>query len=125
MISNEVKTNLYVTFPSIGGFRIFSDDSGYYEPDSIQKIRYKTETDGSIRMSAQDGTTVVFEKFGETFSLKVFNSEEKQLFRITSDQIAFGYSRGKLAKIKFEMPLSQKESIYGTGERFNRLAKDS
>ena len=81
VISNEVKTNLYVTFPSIGGFRIFSDDSGYYEPDSIQKIRYKTETDGSIRMSAQDGTTVVFEKFGETFSLKVFNSEEKRLLQ--------------------------------------------
>lgn len=121
VISNEVKTNLYVTFPSIGGFRIFSDDSGYYEPDGIQKIRYKTETDGSIRMSAQDGTTVIFEKSGETFSLKVFNSEEKQLFRITSDQIAFGYSRGKLAKIKFEMPLSEKESIYGTGERFNEL----
>ena len=44
--SNTYK--LYLVFPKEGGFRLFSDDAGYFEPDSIKEINYSKSDDALV-----------------------------------------------------------------------------
>lgn len=115
----EIK--LYLNFPSTGGFRLHTEDTGYFEPESVQKIQYEKNKDSVITMKAEDGTKVIYTAKGELFALDVYNSADRWLFQITPEQMGFGYSKGELTKVRLEMPLAEEESIYGSGERFNEL----
>lgn len=112
---------LYLDFPSTGGFRLHTDQTGYFNPESSQKIRYDEKTKAQFAMKAEDGTKVVYAAKDHLFTLDVYNSSGRWLFKITPEQIGFGYSKGELKKVRLELPLAEDESIYGSGERFNEL----
>lgn len=121
VVADGQEIKLYLSFPSTGGFRLHTDETGYFEPESVQKIQYEKNGDSAITMKAEDGTKVVYTAEGELFALNVYNSDDRWLFQITPEQIGFGYSKGSLTKVRLEMPLAEDESIYGSGERFNEL----
>ncbi len=112
---------LYLCFPSTGGIRLHNDNPGYYEPKKTEKIKYTSSADNKLKMDAGTGTYVVFDSKNSKFSLSIYNDSDTKLFTITEEQISFGFTRGKLSKVKLELPLAKGESIYGTGERFNEL----
>lgn len=118
---NGVAMPLYLSFPTLGGLRLYSDNQGVFQPEALETIRYTEEADGALVMSAADGTKVKFYNEGTSFCLKVFNKEDKLLFDLASSQITFGYNDEGLVKVKLAMPLAAEEVIYGTGERFNEL----
>ena len=117
----ETVVPLHISFPSTGGFRLSSDSTGYFEPESNQKITYAEAADGAVKMSAQDGTQVNFTAEEDGFSMEVLNGEGKTLFGITDEQVGFAYSKGELAAVRLELPIADGESIYGGGEHFNEL----
>ena len=98
-----------------------NENTGYFEPESFEKIHYSTDAAGNLIMDGGTGTKVVFNNGDGKFNLSVYNEKGVKLFTITEKQISFGYTRGELSKVKLEMPLAEKESIYGSGERFNEL----
>lgn len=112
---------LHLSFPALGGFRLYSDQTGYFEAEEYRDIQYTQREAGQIAMTAGDDATVVYSQTEDAFALDVYNEADVRLFRITSEQIGFAYSRGELAKVRLEMPLAEDEAIYGTGERFNEL----
>lgn len=112
---------LHLSFPALGGFRLYSDQTGYFEAEEYRDIQYTQGEAGQIAMTAGDDATVVYSQTENTFALDVYNEADVRLFRITPEQIGFAYSRGELAKVRLEMPLAEDEAIYGTGERFNEL----
>lgn len=134
----EIKTTVnggdmsfYITLPSVGGFRMLNtepiiknapsvEDTGIWEPESNSKINYTT-IDGGIAMTGLDGTKVIFTEKGSSWRIEVYDDESIRLFAITPAQIFFGYQKGVHVKTKFEMPLAQKEVIYGSGERFSGI----
>ena len=118
---NGEEMNLYLDFPSTGGFRLHTDQTGYFDPESNQEIQYDTKTKNQIAMTAEDGTKVVYSAVDKLFTLDVYNNSGRWLFKITPEQISFGYSKGELKKVRLELPLAEDESIYGSGERFNEL----
>ena len=118
---NNSKENMYLTFPSLGGFRLSTEKKGYFNPEGTEKITYSSDKSGNIKIASKSGEYAVFNRVKETFRLDIYSKDKKCLVKINSEQIAFGYTRGSLAKMRLEMPLSNKESIYGTGERFNEL----
>lgn len=115
------EVELYLSFPSTGGFRLNTSSKGWFEPESAQVIDYHDDGDDKITMKAKDGTTVVFKQNGNQFQLSVLNGAERNLFRITPGQIAFSFESKEVKKVRLELPLADGESIYGTGERFNEL----
>lgn len=97
---------LHLSFPALGGFRLYSDQTGYFEAEEYRDIQYTQGEAGQIAMTAGDDATVVYSQTEDTFALDVYNEADVRLFRITSEQIGFAYSRGELAKVRLEMPLA-------------------
>lgn len=112
---------LHLTFPSTGGFRLTGSHKGYFAPKDVQDITYQKNDKTMIQMRAEDGTAVSFKKEGSGFRLSVFNKENRKLFDISPEQIAFSFENSEIKKVRLELPLASEESIYGTGERFNEL----
>ena len=112
---------LYISFPELGGFRLYGEKTGFFEPDSMVDISYEYDAACDLKMTGTDGTTVIFRKKGLAFYLDVNNKNGKTLFTIKSSQIKLGYSDGEVKKIRFDMPLASDEVIFGSGERFNSL----
>ena len=118
---NNTAMPLYISFPSIGGFRFYSRDKGFFEPNSLAEINYSETENGEIKMVGTDGTAVYFMPYGKAFLITVYDKSNKKLLEFNSNQLKFGYSGSSVTAIQLEMPLSSDEVIYGTGERFSAL----
>lgn len=125
----EEDMSLFLSFPSVGGIRLENEEpaqnpqsfeeTGIFEPDSNDKISYKDGNTGkNILMTSSDGTTVKFIEENSSWKLELYDKAGVKLFNITPPQISFGLSQKKWAKARLELPLSEEEVIYGTGERF-------
>ncbi len=122
--------DLYLSFPTTGGFRVQSkhetqqkvevSNVGLFEPETVAAIDYKTDAVGNIVMVGADGTVAQYTAAGDGFTLTVLNSSKETLVAITQKQIYFAYDRtGKAVGSRVELPLAEKEAIYGGGEKFN------
>lgn len=121
VVVHNMDVTLSIDFPVMGGFRFHSDETGTFEPESVQKITYSSGEGSAVTMQADDGTKIVYDTKDALFTLDVYNAENTLLLRITPEQVAFGYANGKYAEVRLELPLTQEEAIYGSGERFNSL----
>lgn len=132
-VVNKKDMSLYITFPSLGGFRLENvepeknpdpasvEKTGVWEPESNQNIKYVENSKGNINMTGSDGTRVTFIEENNSWRLEIWDDESIKLFSITPEQIAFGYQKGELKKVKVELPLDKSEILYGSGERFSGL----
>lgn len=122
--------SFYLTLPDMGGFRLTNEKpeekpksvekTGVWEPKSNLKIAY-TSVSGEISMQAKDETRICFSEKGDSWILNVYDGENIKLLSITPQQISCGFQKEKLVKMKLELPLAQKEVLYGSGERFSGL----
>ena len=110
--------NLYLSFPSDGGFRLNADNTGFFSPDSVSDITYSSEG-AAIVMKAGD-TTVKFFSTTDPWRIEVYNQSGEMVVWFTSEQISFGYDEeGALRKVKTASYAGEDEKFYGLGERFS------
>ena len=120
---NSENYKLYLTFPKEGGFRLYSDDSGYWEPDSVKKLKY-TDLGNDLICSAGDNTSVKLRKKDNNWALDIYN-KDKLVFRVSGKQLSVGYDRdNKLAKTCFEGTIGSKETLTGLGQRFESQVRN-
>ena len=107
-----------MVFPSFGGFRLYGEAEGFFTPEKLNKIEYEEISDKELSMKAHDGTRVLLDTSAEKWKIDIFNNMNNQVARFAADQIWFGYQNGVLKKVKLECGISEGESLYGLGERF-------
>lgn len=118
IVNNRIMP-LYISFPSLGGFRFYSMETGGFEPQSLSEIVYGYTADGSIAMTGTDGTTVVFTPEAAAFNIKIYDAKGRHIIDFGSEHIKFGYNGSRLSSVFLQLPLRADEVIYGTGERFS------
>lgn len=115
---NGSEQKLTLVFPSFGGFRLYGEAEGFFTPEKLNKIEYEETSDKELSMKAHDGTRVLLDTSAEKWKIDIFNNMNNQVARFAADQIWFGYQNGVLKKVKLECGISEGESLYGLGERF-------
>ena len=132
-VAGDNSEDLYISLPETGGFRLQSlhelqKEEGLTKPEEsaagifetkLKDISYKQEADAVV-MSGADGTMLRYIEKSGGFELRVCTAAGKKIVSITNKQISFAYNRkGKVLRSMVELPLADKEAIYGGGERFN------
>ena len=121
VISTEVNgksEDLFITFPSFGGFRFNSMTEGIFKPESCENIVYTENPDGTLTVKGKGDTVIVFNPLCTPWAFQVFNQSGNMVAQFGADQIWFGYQAGELKKVKLECGISENEVLYGLGERF-------
>ncbi|MBE6779660.1 MAG: hypothetical protein E7545_01645 [Ruminococcaceae bacterium] len=119
--SNTYK--LYLVFPKEGGFRLFSDDAGYFEPDSIKEINY-SKSDDALVCSAGDNTSVKLRQKENNWSLDIYN-KDTIVYRITGKQLSVGYDKdNNFRKTRLEGTIGSKETLTGLGQRYDQQVRN-
>lgn len=124
---NGKDESLHLTFPELGGFRLNGSLEGFFDvaEEDLNKITYSEELDGTLKLSAENGTMVIFNPQAKPWAFQVFNWKGNMVAQFGGDQLWYGYSDNYLdggeeqAQVKIEAGLSKDEAIYGMGERFN------
>lgn len=126
--------DLYLSFPKEGGFRLQTlhefqkaegitsppaGNNGLFEPEALETVHYANDS-GALLLYGGGDTVIRYTAYGKGFELQIRNSEEKRIISITHLQISFAYDRkGTVVRSMVELPLMNREAIYGGGERFN------
>lgn len=132
--AGEHNEDLYISLPEEGGFRLQSlhelqksegltepeeSAAGLFEPASLKDISY-VNSNGTVTIKGTDGTTLSFVQKEDGFDIRVCTEKGKKIVTISNEQISYAYNRkGEIVRSMVEMPLAEKEAIYGGGERFN------
>lgn len=120
---NSGTYKLYLTFPKEGGFRLYSDDSGYWEPDSVKKIKY-TDLGSDLICSAGDNTSVKLRQKENNWALDIYN-KDKLVFRVSGKQLSVGFDKdNKFRKTRLEGTIGSKEILTGLGQRFDQQVRN-
>ena len=120
---NSTTYKLYLVFPKEGGFRLYSDDSGYWKPDSVKKLKYTDSSNGLI-CSAGDNTSVKLRKVDNNWALDIYNDNE-MVFRVSGKQLSIGYDKdNKFCKTRLEGTIGSKETLTGLGQRFDQQVRN-
>ena len=118
--ANGTEIKLYISFPKEGGFRIYTDNDGVFQPDGLNAIEYGEDLTGNTTLTSSDGTRIVLKK-GETEWKLIISNGKRELFTLCNTDIFFGFYLGNIEHIRVELPLCSKEALYGFGERFNAV----
>ncbi len=114
-------TKFYISFPKEGGFRIYTDNDGIFEPADNEKIKYSTDAAGHTLLTAPDGTVLTVKESAEGWSVAVSRGKT-QLVTVGNQDIEFGYDKnGELLQVRLTTALRTDEQLYGFGERFNAV----
>lgn len=120
---NSEEYKLYLTFPKEGGFRLYSDDSGYWEPDSVKNIKY-TDLGNDLICTAGDNASVKLRKKDNNWALDIYN-KDKLVFRVSGKQLSVGYDKdNKFCKTRLEGSIGSKETLTGLGQRFDSQVRN-
>ena len=120
---NNTEYKLYLCFPNEGGFRLCSDDQGYFEPKSLKKLTYKNQNGGVMITAGGDTSVLLREKSGDWAADIYYKT--LLVYRVTGKQLSVGYDRnGKLAKTRMEGTIGSKETLTGLGERFDSVTRN-
>lgn len=117
---NSQEMKFYISMPAEGGFRIYTDNDGVFQPESLNDIKYGKDTLGNVTLTAPDGTVVTVKNESNGWQLLVSNGK-KQVLCLNNSDILFGYYLGEIENVKIVAPLGAKDEIYGFGQRFNAV----
>ena len=120
-VNGRADCNLYLSFPSQGGFRLRTKPSGYFNPKSLNQITYRELAEGRSLIAGD--TKVLIKESAGSWTLEAQNRSGKTVYRLSSNQIKFGYQGSELKKVKLEGSLGRDEVMYGLGERFNSFSQ--
>lgn len=107
---------LHLTFPSFGGVRIYTDLSGYFEPEALLPITYE-DSDAQLILKQEKISMILYK--GDQWSVDLKNDEGVTLHTLNADRIQFGYQGNTLKKVLLQGPIDEEEALFGLGERFN------
>ena len=114
---------LYISFPTIGGIRIYSDLMGFHNFKSTEKLTYCKEEKG-IRVSCDSDVEIILNTDFDIWSIEIYNKNEF-VHRINSNQILIGCREdGSIAKIKLKGNIDENELFTGLGERFDSVIRN-
>lgn len=117
---NGQELKFYISLPKEGGFRIYTDNDGVFQPESLNEIKYGKDAVGNVTLTAPDNTVVTLKTEGDGWQLTVANGK-KQVLSLNNTDILFGFYMGEIEHIKVVSPLGAKDEIYGFGQRFNSV----
>ena len=112
----EVKLSL--SFPQEGGVRLRSEQSGFFDPKSVNNIQYTDDGNGTLRLKA-GGSQALLHQGSSPWSIEFLNAAGKTVHTVSADQISFGYQGATLKKVMLAGSIGKNEVLYGLGERFN------
>ena len=120
---NNKEYKLYLSFPEIGGIRLYSDKIGFQNIEKYKKIKcisyehglnVKTDSEIEIRINTNSNCWEI----EILYDGKIINC-------INGRQLLLGYSEdGNLSKIKIIGSISEKELFTGLGERFDKIVRN-
>lgn len=121
---NSNAYSMYLTFPEIGGFRLYSDDySGFFEPEKLNKLTYSEAKTGTV-ISAGGNTKVKLRKTDGNWSLDIYN-KTKLISRVSGKQLSVGFDKdGNLAKTRIENTIGSSETLTGLGQRLDQQVRN-
>ena len=124
MAIHKQEVNFYLTFPAQGGVRMYTDQSGMWEPSSLDKITY-TEGSDSLTAKGSGEEAIEITKLSGNWHLAIYDESSKEVFTLNAEQIAFGYDdQNELSKVRLVGNVAEAESLYGLGERFNSIVQN-
>ncbi|MBP3381014.1 MAG: discoidin domain-containing protein [Clostridia bacterium] len=127
--AGEQTEEFFVSFPAEGGLRLQClhgsekaagqtipsvPAAGLFEPSSLKTISYQTAVDGTVMMTAADGTVICYEETAQQFTLWICDADGNRIVPIGSRQIVFAYgveTDGLVVHTVIEMPLAEQEAI--------------
>lgn len=117
---NGTEIPLTISFPEIGGVRIHTNLSGFFEPEEILPISYE-ERDGNVVLHQESASVVIRE--GEDWEVSLQNADGETVRTLDAQSIQFGYQGSELKKVMLTGPIAEDEDIFGLGERFNSFSQ--
>ncbi len=112
--------DLKVSFPSVGGVRIYGPNKGYFAPTSLLGIQL-TRTANGVRASANKLTVEVGLKRAWYIEVKSAGSSEPAWRLHAGDLLIHQGAKGEIAGVDIRGELTTAEKIFGLGERFDSL----
>ena len=118
----EKEYKLYLSFPEIGGVRLYSDFVGFHSARQNKKIEIiKSEKNFIVK---SDSKTEVFIKTGDDWRIEILHSG-RLVNIIDGRQILLGYDKNNnFTKIKILGKIFKNEVFTGLGERFDSLVRN-
>lgn len=113
------KLFLSLSFPAEGGIRLSTQNTGFFNPESLKKIVKCTDGDGE-KFSA-DGLEAKLSLSVSGFEIVFSQSGENHAITVKNTDILIGTENGKWIKSGLLQSLESGERICGFGERFNTI----
>ncbi|MDR1892182.1 MAG: glycoside hydrolase family 31 protein, partial [Oscillospiraceae bacterium] len=118
--------SLFVSLPKLGGVRISTEppqsaeqapveETAIFEPKETLGIEESDELIGS------DGTKIKLITDKRYWAFEIYNAENKLIHVFNRWNLMFADDRGVVKQFRILLPLDEKESVFGTGERFSEF----
>lgn len=120
LLVNSKKVPLYVSLPAEGGVRIYTDQEGVFKPDFNQKLKYETDSQGNVKVCAEDQSYLILKQQKNDWEMEIGNTDTA-LVVLKGSELALGFQGEEIQGVRFAAPLEKEEAIYGTGERYNAI----
>ncbi len=121
--NNGRVNNFYFTFPADGGVRFHADNEGVFKPEELSAI--DCVTDGEAIIMSANGTTVKLYDKANPWRFEVYNEKKMQVVSYDANHISLGYDEtGAMRKVKIVNAVSEDETLFGLGERFNGFVQN-
>lgn len=120
---NEKEYKIFISFPQIGGIRLYSNLTGFYCSRQNKNIECIKCEDG-FNVIANGDTEIFIRKSVDNWSIEILHSKEL-INSIHGKQLLVGFDEYEnISKIKLIGNISQNEIFTGLGERFDNIVRN-
>lgn len=110
--------DLHLSLPKLGGFRLYTDQQGYFKPEKLLPVKLNKYSKGYL-VETVNGNILIQEK---PFEILCYNTENKLVTRIKGENISFRLTQdGKVLAVDFRNDLGNDEAVYGFGEKYDHF----
>ncbi len=111
--------DLRLSFPKIGGIRLYGNTEGFFKPSELLEVQAKTDA-GQLLFTTADGGHVVVQK--QSLKLSFYDPAQKTVLKIDGADLSFRFdNKGNVVAVNFRNRLDTNEIIFGFGEKFDRF----
>lgn len=119
-LGNE-NIDFVISAPSLGGIRITTTESSFFNPTEREEIHFIESDDKDIVLfRTMDGTEFHLVN-GPEWTIKIFDIYNVLQYCLTKDSVRFGFYENKLVKIRLEFDIDPDDVLLGMGEKFSDI----
>ena len=119
-LGNE-NIDFVISAPSLGGIRITTTESSFFNPTEREEIHFIESDDKDIILfRTMDGTEFHLVN-GPEWTIKIFDIYNVLQYCLTKDSVRFGFYENKLVKIRLEFDIDPDDVLLGMGEKFSDI----